>query len=100
MEVIGHDDAIEMAAERHQRAIRRAAFEIDRADFAPVAGERPQSFDIAVDGGDGKPHIEKEPGVTPAAGREVEHPAALPDQRGKAPHPGGGRGFIHRLAFV
>jgi hypothetical protein len=83
------------AAERPHGAFRPARFEIDRADFAFVAGERTQFLDVAVDGGDPEPHIEQQPGVTPGARREVENPAALPDQRGKAPNPGGGSGLIH-----
>ncbi len=95
IEVIGHDDAVIAAAEHPKRAFRRARFEIDRTDFAFVAGERTQSLDIAVDGSDGKPHVEQQPGVTPGARREVENPAARPDQRGKAPDPGGMSGLIH-----
>jgi hypothetical protein len=32
--------------------------------------------------------------MAPAAGREVEHMAALPDQRRKSPHPGRWRAFV------
>ncbi len=94
MEVIGHDDAVK-SAERRQGAFRRAGFEINRTDLAFVAGEWLQSRDIAVDCGDGKPHVEQQPGVAPGAGRDVEHPAAPVDQRGEAPYPGGGSGLIH-----
>src|SRR4029077_11445192 len=90
VEIIGHDDTVEAAAERPGRA----GLQIDRLDAAARPGERREGGGVAVDGMDFKAAIEQQSGMAPATGGEVEHAAACGDQRQETQNPDGTSLFI------
>jgi hypothetical protein len=83
VQIIRHDDPLIAAAQRPWVTV----LQVDLARVAALSGKRTQRRDIAVDGGNAKPHMEQQARVTSAASREVEHVPAAADQRRKSPHP-------------
>jgi hypothetical protein len=75
MQVVRDDNTVPIAAEAPWSAI----FKVDRPHLAMRPGKRRQSADTNVDGGYRKPHINEQPGMTPATGGEVENAAAALD---------------------